>query len=64
MEMLLYKDYTGSANFSIEDNCYWGKIENIRDLVTFESAEIDGLKKQFEEAVNDYIAYYAEVKKV
>ena len=57
MNTLLYKDYIGSVSFSSEDEVFYGKIEHINDLISFESDNVPGLKKAFEESVNDYIAF-------
>ena len=42
-------------NYSAEDNVFFGKIEFINDLVTFEATDVDGLKRAFEEAVDHYL---------
>ena len=53
--LLRYKDYFGSVEYSPEDRVLWGKIEFINDLVTFEAANVDGLEREFREAVDHYI---------
>lgn len=55
MNTLSYKDYIGSVSFSAEDEVFYGKIEHINDLITFESDNAHDLKKAFEEAVDDYL---------
>jgi len=55
MNTLSYKDYIGSVSFSAEDEVFYGKIEHINDLVTFESDNAHDLKKAFQEAVDDYL---------
>lgn len=50
-----YKEFIGSVNFSMEDEVFYGKIEGINDLVTFEGDNVTDLKSAFEEAVDDYI---------
>ena len=57
MNTLTYKDYIGSVSFSAEDEVFYGKIEHINDLITFESGNAHSLKKAFEEAVDDYILF-------
>ena len=52
-----FKGYVGSAHYSDEDEVFHGKLEGIRDLVTFEANDTAGLKKQFREAVNDYLKW-------
>ena len=53
-DILQYKDFIGSVHFSTEDECFFGKIEGIDDLVTFEGQSVRDLKKAFQEAVEDY----------
>ncbi len=54
-DFLEYKEFTGSVHFSTEDEVFFGKIEGIPDLVSFEGSTVRELKKAFEEAVNQYI---------
>lgn len=52
---LEFKDYTGSVEFSAEDQVFFGKIVGIRDVVTFEGATVIELTKAFHESVSDYL---------
>lgn len=54
-DVLTYKDYIGSVHFNAEDEVFFGKIEGIEDLVTFEGKSVQELKTSFEESVADYI---------
>ncbi|MFT3728337.1 MAG: type II toxin-antitoxin system HicB family antitoxin [Terricaulis sp.] len=56
MTQLEYKGYVGTVQLSETDNVFHGKLSNIRDLVTYESANAKGLVKAFHEAVDDYLA--------
>ena len=60
MNTLTYKGYIGSVSFSPEDEMFWGKLEHINDLITFESDNAHDLKRVFEEVVDDYIAFCNE----
>ncbi|MDP1620977.1 MAG: type II toxin-antitoxin system HicB family antitoxin [Bacteroidales bacterium] len=60
MNTIKYMDYIGSVSFSAEDEVFYGKIEYINDLITFESDNAHDLKKAFEESVDDYIAFCKE----
>jgi predicted HicB family RNase H-like nuclease len=60
MDSLIYKNYIGSVNFSEEDEVFYGKIEHVNDLITFESDNAHTLKKAFEKAVDDYLAFCKE----
>lgn len=55
MKQLEHKGYTGTAELSVEDGVFAGKIAFIRDLVTFESSTAAGLVRAFKEAVDDYL---------
>ncbi len=62
-DKLVYKDFIGTVHFSTKDSVFYGKIEGINDLVTFEGETVVDLKKAFEESVDDYIEICKEVEK-
>jgi len=49
--ILTYNNYSGSVEFSAEDNIFYGKILGINDLVNFEGASVKELRSSFEKAV-------------
>jgi predicted HicB family RNase H-like nuclease len=53
-DILQYQGFFGSVHFSAEDECFFGKIEGISDLITFEGQNVLDLKKAFRDAVKDY----------
>ena len=61
--MLKYKDFYGSVEYSAADECFFGKIIGTADLVTFEGKSVSNLKKAFIEAVEDYLVLCKEVGK-
>lgn len=62
-DILRYKNFFGSVHFSSTDEVFYGKIEGINDLVTFEGESVSNLKKAFEEVVTDYIELCEELDK-
>jgi len=62
-DRLRYKDFIGSVHFSASDEIFYGKIEGINDLVTFEGTTVSKLKNSFKEAVLDYIDLCTETGK-
>lgn len=50
------KGYIGSVRYSAEDEVVHGKLQGIRDLVTYEGTDVASLKRNFHEAVEDYLA--------
>jgi predicted HicB family RNase H-like nuclease len=60
--MMQYKDYCGSIHYSDEDEIFYGKVEYIRSLISFEGDNVTSLRANFEEAIEDYFALCAEKK--
>ena len=54
--ILEYKGYYTKIEYSAEDHVLYGKIEGIRDLVNFESESPEDIEKEFQIAVDDYLA--------
>jgi len=55
MKTLEHKGFIGSVNFSEEDKIFFGKIEGINALVTFEGKTIEEFKIAFEDTVSTYL---------
>lgn len=56
-DMMAYNDYLGSVHYSDEDHIFYGKVEFIRSLISYEGTDVDSLRKAFEEAVEDYVSH-------
>ncbi len=54
-DILKHKDFMGSVHFNSEDEVFYGKIEGINDLITFEGKSVKEILASFKEAVDDYI---------
>lgn len=56
MGTLKYKGYSGSVEYSEEDNCLFGKVLGMGGIcITYEGVSIDALREDFEGAVDFYI---------
>ena len=53
--ILEYKGYTASLHYAHEDKCFFGKVEYIDGLITFEAQNANELQSNFEDCINDYI---------
>lgn len=62
METLKYKGFIGSIEVELDDNTLYGKVLGLEKgtLITYEGNTIAELKEDFENAVDDYIAYCKE----
>ena len=49
-----YKGYLGSVEFSEEEAVFFGKIMNIRSLISYEGKNVMELSEQFREVVDEY----------
>ena len=58
-----YRGHIGSVEYSPEDKCFFGKLEMIDDLVTFEANRADDLEINFQKAVNEYIQTCKELER-
>lgn len=56
MKYLNYKGYTGSIEYSEEDAVLYGKVQGIQSLISYEGATGKALDKDFQEAINVYLA--------
>ena len=52
---MCYKDYYGSVEFSDEDDIFFGRIIGINDHITFEGNNVESLRSDFHNAVDEYL---------
>lgn len=50
-----YKGYIGSVEFSEADGIFYGKVQGIRSLISYEGTNAAELISDFHEAVDDYL---------
>ena len=61
--ILKHGGYTARIEFSAEDRVFFGKLDDITDLISFEGTNVEELEKAFIEAVADYRALCAATGK-
>lgn len=59
-DMMQYRDYFGSVHYSDNDQIFYGKVEYIRSLISYEGTDVKSLHNAFEEAVDDYLSLCEE----
>lgn len=59
-----YKGYWAEIKYSDEDECFCGYIEGLKeDVISFEGVSVKELKKDFKEAIEDYLKACKEIGK-
>lgn len=56
MKYLEYKGYSGSIEYSAEDNLLYGQVLGIQGLISYEGFTGKELEVDFKEAINIYLA--------
>lgn len=56
--IMSYKGYWAEIVYSDEDECFYGTIEGLEcDSISFEGDNVEKLKKDFKEAIDDYLQF-------
>lgn len=55
-----YKGYIGSVEFSEEDGLFYGKVQGIRSLISYEGTNAKELVEDFHGAVDEYLESCSE----
>ena len=58
--IISYKDYTGTVNFSEENMVFYGKVVGITDSISFEGDTVESLVEDFHDAVDEYLEFCRE----
>ncbi|MDW7656406.1 MAG: type II toxin-antitoxin system HicB family antitoxin [Bacillota bacterium] len=53
--LMEYKGYYARIKYNSEDNCFFGTIAGIADVISFEGSSVAQLQEAFTEAVEDYL---------
>jgi len=54
-DMIKYKGYYGSVHYDPDEPTFYGKLEFIQALVSYEAEDAVGIKLAFQDAVDDYL---------
>ena len=55
-----YKGYIGSVEFSESDGIFFGKVQGIRSLISYEGTNVAELISDFHGAVDYFLAFCTE----
>jgi len=54
-DLLSYKNYNGTVEYSREDNCLFGKVIGIKSLLSYEGNSVQELEKDFQNMIDKYL---------
>ena len=61
--MMMYKGYTGKAEYDDEAEIFYGEVIGLRDVVTFKGTSVKELQKSFKESIDEYLAFCKRMNK-
>jgi len=53
--LLSYKNYNGTVEYSKEDNCLFGKVIGIKSLLSYEGDSVKELVQDFHNVIDEYL---------
>lgn len=53
--LLSYKNYNGTVEYSKEDECLFGKVVGIKSLLSYEGSSVKELEADFENVIDEYL---------
>lgn len=53
--LLSYKNYNGTVEYSKEDNCLFGKVIGIKSLLSYEGDSVQELEHDFKNVIDEYL---------
>lgn len=61
MDLLKYKGYSGTVEYSATDNCLFGRVQGMSGVtISYEGQTLEELRKDFEDGVDSYLDDCAE----
>src|SRR5579859_7619513 len=53
--VMTHRGYSGVATFDNEAGVFFGRVLNLRDVITFEGTTVEQLRRSFQESVDFYL---------
>ena len=54
-DIMKYEGFIGSVHYASEDRVFYGKVEGVDDLITFEGSTVNELEEGFKYMVDEHI---------
>ncbi len=59
--MMTYNGYTASVEIDVEAGILFGQVLDINDVITFKAKTVDEARQEFQNSVDDYLAFCKEL---
>lgn len=59
--MMIYKGYSGQIEIDEEANMLFGRVLDIRDIVTFKGETVAEARQAFQDSLDDYLEFCQEI---
>lgn len=53
--LLSYKNYNGTVEYSKEDKCLFGKVVGLKSLLSYEGNSVQELEEDFQKVIDEYL---------
>lgn len=53
--LLSYKNYDGTVEYSKDDKCLYGKVIGLKSLLSYEGDSVQELETDFQNVIDDYL---------
>ena len=60
--LLSYKNYNGTVEYSMEDHCLFGKVLGLKSLLSYEGNSVQELEEDFKNVIDEYLQDCEEQK--
>lgn len=60
MSVLTYRGYTATVEYDAEGQVLYGRVIDLRDVITFQSDTAADVEREFHKSVDEYLAFCAE----
>lgn len=60
-QTMTYKGYVGSVEFSDADGVFFGKVQGVRSLISYEGETREALQAVFRKAIDAYLELCQEI---
>ncbi len=58
--LLSYKNYKGTVEYSKEDKCLYGKVIGLKSLLSYEGDSVQSLEMDFQDVIDEYLNHCKE----